>query len=91
MDRHVSKPAFFSLVILELTEAIWYLVQVCGLEWNRHHKELLSGHGFSTGTHQNHLCLWRYPSMTKIGNLNSHASRVLHLSQVWLILILTQS
>ncbi|XP_028791174.1 cell division cycle 20.5, cofactor of APC complex-like [Neltuma alba] len=55
--------------------------QVCGLEWNRHHKEILSGHGFSTGTHQNQLCLWRYPSMTNVGCLNRHASRILHLSQ----------
>ncbi|KAJ7974860.1 cell division cycle 20.2, cofactor of APC complex-like [Quillaja saponaria] len=55
--------------------------QVCGLEWNRHHKELLSGHGFSTSEHQNQLCLWKYPSMTKVGDLKRHASRILHLSQ----------
>ncbi|KAK4280031.1 hypothetical protein QN277_011710 [Acacia crassicarpa] len=55
--------------------------QVCGLEWNRHHKELLSGHGFSVGTNQNQLCLWRYPSMTNVGCLNRHASRILQLSQ----------
>ncbi|XP_027367905.1 cell division cycle 20.5, cofactor of APC complex-like [Abrus precatorius] len=55
--------------------------QVCGLEWNRHHKELLSGHGFSTSSLHNQLCLWRYPSMTKVGGLDRHASRVLHLSQ----------
>ncbi|KAK7344768.1 hypothetical protein VNO77_14800 [Canavalia gladiata] len=55
--------------------------QVCGLEWNRHHKELLSGHGFSTSPHHNQLCLWRYPSMTEVGGLDRHASRVLHLCQ----------
>ncbi|XP_057457737.1 cell division cycle 20.2, cofactor of APC complex-like [Lotus japonicus] len=55
--------------------------QVCGLEWNRHHKEILSGHGFSTSSSHNQLCLWRYPSMTKVGGLGPHASRVLHLSQ----------
>ncbi|OIW01477.1 hypothetical protein TanjilG_19403 [Lupinus angustifolius] len=55
--------------------------QVCGLEWNRHHKEILSGHGFSTSTLQNQLCLWRYPSMTRVGGLDGHASRILHLSQ----------
>ncbi|TKY44457.1 Cell division cycle 20.2, cofactor of APC complex [Spatholobus suberectus] len=55
--------------------------QVCGFEWNRHHKELLSGHGFSTNAHHNQLCLWRYPSMTKVGGLDRHASRVLHLCQ----------
>lgn len=37
-------------------------VQVCALQWNQHEKELLSSHGFS----QNQLCLWRYPSMTKV-------------------------
>ncbi|KAK9271527.1 hypothetical protein L1049_001887 [Liquidambar formosana] len=55
--------------------------QICGLEWNRHHKEILSGHGFSTSEHKNHLCLWRYPCMSKVGELISHSSRVLHLSQ----------
>ncbi|XP_057428442.1 cell division cycle 20.2, cofactor of APC complex-like [Lotus japonicus] len=55
--------------------------QVCGLEWNRHHKEILSGHGFSTSTSHNELCLWRYPTMNKVGGLDPHASRVLHLSQ----------
>ncbi|QHO05031.1 hypothetical protein HN51_060380 [Arachis hypogaea] len=55
--------------------------QVCGLEWNRHHKEILSGHGFSTSADQNQLSLWRYPSMTKIGGLDRHTSRVLHVSQ----------
>ncbi|RDX71030.1 Cell division cycle 20.1, cofactor of APC complex, partial [Mucuna pruriens] len=57
------------------------LWNVCGLEWNRHHKELLSGHGFSTNVHHNQLSLWRYPSMTKVGGLDRHASRVLHLCQ----------
>ena len=33
--------------------------QVCALLWSRHHKEIVSSHGFS----QNQLCLWRYPSM----------------------------
>ena len=37
-------------------------LQVCALAWNRHERELLSSHGFS----QNQLCLWRYPSMTKV-------------------------
>ncbi|KAL6980950.1 hypothetical protein U1Q18_022586 [Sarracenia purpurea var. burkii] len=55
--------------------------QICGLEWNRHHKEILSGHGFGTSEHKNELCLWRYPSMSKIGGLTNHSSRVLHLSQ----------
>ncbi|KAL6123431.1 hypothetical protein ACLB2K_075953 [Fragaria x ananassa] len=56
--------------------------QVCGLEWNMHHKEILSGHGYSPSEHiKNQLCLWRYPSMEKVGYLNRHTSRVLQLSQ----------
>ncbi|KAF3781131.1 Cell division cycle 20-1 cofactor of APC complex [Nymphaea thermarum] len=51
--------------------------QVCALEWNRHQKEILSSHGYS----QNQLSLWRYPSMTKLGELKGHTSRVLYLSQ----------
>lgn len=39
-------------------------MQVCALAWNRHERELLSSHGFS----QNQLCLWRYPSMTKVAH-----------------------
>ncbi|KAK1569118.1 hypothetical protein Q3G72_032762 [Acer saccharum] len=57
--------------------------QICGLEWNRHHKEILSGHGFSESGNDNNnkLCLWEYPSMTKIGELKSHRFRVIELSQ----------
>jgi len=51
--------------------------QVCALQWNRHHRELLSSHGYS----QNHICLWKYPSMVKLTELGGHTSRVLHLAQ----------
>ena len=50
--------------------------QVCSLVWNKHEREILSSHGFS----QNQLCLWKYPSMTKIAELTGHTSRVLHLA-----------
>jgi cell division cycle protein 20 (cofactor of APC complex) len=46
------------------------------LLWNPHEKEILSSHGFI----KNQLCLWKYPSMQKITELNGHSSRVLHLS-----------
>ncbi|XP_049395012.1 cell division cycle 20.2, cofactor of APC complex-like [Solanum stenotomum] len=57
--------------------------QICGLQWNRHHKEILSGHGFGTGESHCQLCLWSYPSMARIGEPLRHASssRILHLSQ----------
>jgi len=51
--------------------------QVCALLWSRHTKEIVSSHGFS----QNQLCLWRYPSMTKLCELTGHTARVLHLAQ----------
>ena len=51
--------------------------QVCALQWSTHDRELLSSHGFS----QNQLCLWRYPSMTKVAELTGHTARVLHMAQ----------
>lgn len=50
--------------------------QVCSLLWSRSDKELLSSHGYS----QNEICLWKYPSMTKVKELTGHTSRVLHLA-----------
>lgn len=50
--------------------------QVCSLLWSPTEKELLSSHGYS----QNQLCLWRYPTMTKIKELTGHSARVLHLA-----------
>jgi hypothetical protein len=37
---------------------------VCSLVWSRHEREILSSHGYS----KNQLCLWRYPSLVKVGN-----------------------
>ncbi|KAL3684928.1 hypothetical protein R1sor_002950 [Riccia sorocarpa] len=51
--------------------------QVCALQWNQHHKEILSSHGFS----QFQLCVWRYPTMEKMAELTGHTARVLHLAQ----------
>jgi cell division cycle protein 20 (cofactor of APC complex) len=51
--------------------------QVCALQWNCHEREILSSHGYS----QNQLCLWKYPSMTKMAELTGHSSRVLHMAQ----------
>jgi len=51
--------------------------QVCSLVWSKHEKEILSSHGYS----QNQLCLWKYPTMTKMAELNGHTARVLHMAQ----------
>ena len=50
--------------------------QVCALKWNPFEKEILSSHGFA----RNQLCLWKYPSMAKIKELEGHTSRVLHMA-----------
>ena len=52
-------------------------VQVCALQWNPHEREILSSHGFS----QNQLCLWKYPSLAKVGEFKGHSARVLHMAQ----------
>ncbi|KAJ6330607.1 hypothetical protein OIU76_009243 [Salix suchowensis] len=51
--------------------------QVCALEWNKHEQELLSSHGFE----ENHLILWKYPSMAKMAELSGHTSRVLFMTR----------
>jgi len=48
--------------------------QVCSLAWNPNEREILSSHGFA----RNQLCLWNYPTMTKIKELEGHTARVLH-------------
>jgi hypothetical protein len=50
--------------------------QVCALQWNPHEKEILSSHGFA----RNQLCLWKYPSMVKIKELEGHTARLLHMA-----------
>lgn len=50
--------------------------QVCGLVWSKTERELLSSHGFS----QNELCLWKYPTMTRVREFTGHTARVLHLA-----------
>lgn len=59
-----------------------YALQICGLEWNRHYKEIVSAHGYSPNVERsNSLSVWRYPSMVKAGDLRSHLNRVLQLAQ----------
>eukprot|EP00003_Mantamonas_plastica_P013672 TRINITY_DN2382_c0_g1_i1.p1 TRINITY_DN2382_c0_g1~~TRINITY_DN2382_c0_g1_i1.p1 ORF type:complete len:571 (+),score=138.23 TRINITY_DN2382_c0_g1_i1:80-1714(+) len=50
--------------------------QVCALQWSRTRKEIVSAHGYSN----NQLCVWNYPSMTKIAEPMGHTSRVLHMA-----------
>ena len=50
--------------------------QVCALQWSPFEKEILSSHGYT----ENQLCLWKYPTMTKVKELKGHTSRVLHMA-----------
>ncbi|KAF5835961.1 WD40-repeat-containing domain protein [Dunaliella salina] len=50
--------------------------QVCALQWSRHEREILSSHGYS----KNQLCLWKYPSLVKVGELTGHQGRALHMA-----------
>lgn len=50
--------------------------QVCALKWNPYEKEILSSHGFA----RNQLCLWKYPTMAKVKELDGHTARVLHMA-----------
>lgn len=51
--------------------------QVCNVLFHPFEKEIISSHGFSpSGINNNSVCLWKYPSMNKIAELNGHLSRV---------------
>ncbi|KAJ0056022.1 hypothetical protein NL108_017863 [Boleophthalmus pectinirostris] len=47
--------------------------QVCSLVFAPNYNELFSAHGY---THNN-VVVWKYPSLTKVAELNGHADRVL--------------
>ena len=49
--------------------------QVSSLRWSKTHRELYSGHGYSS----NKIFIWRYPSMTLLQELSGHEDRVLGL------------
>lgn len=50
--------------------------QVCALQWSPYEKELLSSHGYT----KNELCLWKYPTMSRMKEMMGHSSRVLHMA-----------
>lgn len=67
---------FFSSANGSMLNSIHTSTQVCQLLWSTHYKELVSAHGYS----DNNLCVWKYPSMTKVATLQGHMSRVLAMS-----------
>ncbi|KAJ3013546.1 ubiquitin-protein transferase activating protein [Thoreauomyces humboldtii] len=48
--------------------------QVTSIQWSKTYKEFTTSHGAP----HNHISIWKYPSLTKIGDLEGHESRVLH-------------
>ena len=73
-DRHIR---FWNTLTGAQLNAIDTGSQVCALQWSRHEREIVSSHGFS----KNQLCLWRYPTLAKVGELTGHTARVLHMAQ----------
>lgn len=70
-DRHIR---FFNTTTGACINAVDTKSQVCSIQWSKNSRELLSAHGFS----QNHLTVWKYPSMNPIATLTGHTARVLH-------------
>ncbi|XP_008332236.1 cell division cycle protein 20 homolog [Cynoglossus semilaevis] len=50
--------------------------QISSLVFAPNYKELVSGHGYS----HNNVVIWKYPSLSKVAELNSHQDRVLNLT-----------
>jgi len=50
--------------------------QICNLAWSKNSNELISTNGSGT----NQIMIWKYPSLTHVASLTSHASRVLYLA-----------
>ena len=54
--------------------------QVCKLWFSKNTQELVSTHGYSGTTYQNHISIWKYPSMSQVATLTGHTYRVLYLA-----------
>jgi cell division cycle protein 20 (cofactor of APC complex) len=67
---------FWNSVSGKIIESIDTKSQVCALIWNPYEREILSSHGYM----HNQLCLWKYPTMTKIQEFTGHEARVLHMA-----------
>jgi len=48
---------------------------VSAIAWNREYREMISAHG--NPKHQ--MTIWKFPSMTRVGELLGHQGRVLHM------------
>ncbi|KAF7653013.1 hypothetical protein LDENG_00088200 [Lucifuga dentata] len=50
--------------------------QISSLVFAPNYKELVSAHGYV----HNNVCIWKYPSLSKVAELNGHEDRVLNLT-----------
>ena len=72
-DRHIK---IWNTASGNLLNSIDTGSQVSSIIWSsEEYKELASGHGYS----HNQITVWKYPSMTKVADLQAHTSRVLEL------------
>ncbi len=60
-----------------MTNSIDTGCQVCALAFSTNVSEIVSTHGYS----DNHIAIWKYPSMQKIATLKGHTSRILYLAE----------
>ena len=49
--------------------------QVSAIAWHREHREIITSHGLP----KNQIAVWKYPTMTKVGELSGHSKRILHM------------
>ena len=72
-DRHIR---FWNTTTGTCLNAIDTKSQVSALLWNKEHREIISAHGFSN----NQLSIWKYPTLSKVTDLNGHSQRVLAMA-----------
>mmetsp|Transcript_10705 Transcript_10705/g.26225 ORF Transcript_10705/g.26225 Transcript_10705/m.26225 type:complete len:491 (-) Transcript_10705:621-2093(-) len=51
--------------------------QITQLRWSNADREIAASHGFS----KNQVCVWKYPSLQKVADLNGHTNRILSMVQ----------
>jgi cell division cycle 20, cofactor of APC complex len=50
--------------------------QISTVLWSDEHRELISGHGYSS----NQLIIWKYPTLTKVAELQGHSQRIISMA-----------
>uniref|UniRef100_A0A8K9WUZ2 Cell division cycle 20 homolog n=1 Tax=Oncorhynchus mykiss TaxID=8022 RepID=A0A8K9WUZ2_ONCMY len=72
-DRHIR---IWNVTSGSCISALDTQSQVSSLKFAPNYKELVSGHGYA---HDN-VVIWKYPSLTKVAELNGHEGRVLNIT-----------